>query len=329
MASRDKKIQLVTQEVLVFIAFKLGLIKDPPAPINTSSVSPKLIANLRKIVWTERYVALEDTKDYTLNHLAKMTATPQLYTTYVLHSCHVTTKCFQDPYEMFVRAMTLAIQFAIYPMPTGAPELLGWTLTIFTNFFEEVLESGFIERGGWKKFNKYLLMKNSLSMYSKLQQLEKQGKSFAEIIQLLEIKATPLKECLDRQGRVSAEIENHGPTLSIWNKIEATGFSEGSQFINQLLPQMSTVGERTFTGNFSPQGPSNNMAEGQRSERNNGETARNFLNPGNVEVPLLKYGTTKRIAYLEAKEGLVDLQGHFLKIEKLLDFIFGDPPEGL
>lgn len=316
----DKKLQNVTKEVLSYVAFKLNVINKLPV-INVPSVSTELVENLRTIVWVERYVAIEDSKKFMRKHCTRMTISPQLYTTYVIYACQLVAKCFADPYEVFVRTLTLVVQMALHSMPIKRlPELLGWSLAIFVNFFEKELRRDFCDRGGWKRLNQYLLRKNSLQMYPTVEILESQGKGPEEMVELLHVGTTLLEECLSKDVTES-EIRSHGPTVSIWEMVQTTGFSAGSQFMCQLMKSQEITAEKIHGASSE----STNEASASPVFRN--EAPSDTLQQVEQIQPVVQSGITNRIAYCQARESLRDLQTDCQRVEQLLDFIFGENSE--
>lgn len=315
----DKKLQNVAKEVLSFVAFKLSIINKLPV-INVPSVSTELVKNLRTIVWVERYVAIEDSKKFIFKHFKRMTASPQLYTTYVIYACHLVTKCFTDPYEAFVLTLTLIVEMSMYSIPERLPELLGWSLVIFTSFFEKELKKNFYNRGGWKKFNKYLELKNSLEMYPTVELFEMQGKRPDEMVKLLKIEKSDLEEYLSKDVTKS-EIESHGPTVFIWEMVQTTGFDAGSQFMCQLMESQAITADE----NPSTSRDLKNMKSASPVICN--EDSKGGVRQDEQIQPVGQRGITNRIAYCQAKEYLRDLQTDCQRVEQLLDSIFDETPE--
>lgn len=315
----DKKLQNVTKEVLSFVAFKLNII-NKLSVINVPSISTELVENLRTIVWVERYVAIQDSKKFMFKHFKRMTASPQLYMTYVIYACHLVTKCFTDPYEAFVRTLTLVVEMALYSIPKRLPELLGWSLAIFTVFFEKELKKDFYNRGGWEKLNKYLEPKNSLEMYPTVELLEMQGNRPDEMVKLLKTETSDLEEYLSKDVTES-EIESHGPTVFICEIVQTIGINAGSQFMCQLMESQAITADE----NPGASKDLTNMASASPVFCN--EDSKSGVRQVEKIQPAVQSGITNRIAYCQAKESLRDLQTDCQRVEQFLDSIFGDTLE--
>ncbi|CAL1298963.1 unnamed protein product [Larinioides sclopetarius] len=172
MASGNKACRLqarkVTQDVLMFVWYKHGVISTEPNPELSfvPEIPAEFLNNLCVLVWIESPRNGNIWGDFLENHFERMTKTPYLFANYFAYATYLSIEA-KTVHACFVNILSLVIHFALHCwQETEDKKFLNSCVDLFCEFFDKELCQKFEGLGRWNSFNEYIKKRGSLRSYN-------------------------------------------------------------------------------------------------------------------------------------------------------------------
>ncbi|GFV12471.1 hypothetical protein TNCV_1792501 [Trichonephila clavipes] len=94
-----------------------------------------------------------------------MTSSAEKYISQTILFCHAQQLVIKDIYERFIVVCALITITGMYTYRTTGKKFYKLTPLILTVFFEGVLKEAFKKRGGWKRFERYIMLQDYVEYY--------------------------------------------------------------------------------------------------------------------------------------------------------------------
>ncbi|GBN78751.1 hypothetical protein AVEN_2016-1 [Araneus ventricosus] len=159
----------VTQDVLMFVWFKHGVIPEKPTPELSfvPEITAEFLNNLCVVVWIESSCNEYVWGDFLKNHFERMTKTPYLFANYFAYASYILIEeAKENAHACFVEILSLVTHFALHCWQEKEEEekFLNSCVDLFCAFFDKELCKKFEEQGRWQNFNEYLKNQGSLKV---------------------------------------------------------------------------------------------------------------------------------------------------------------------